>query len=221
MVVEDEEPLALLLRYNLEAEGYTVDVVHRGDEAEVAIAEGSPDLIVLDWMLPGLSGLELCRRLRTGKDSRTIPIILLTARSEESDRIRGLTTGADDYVVKPFSLPELMARVRAILRRTNPERIASVLSVGDIELDRDSHRVTRNGRQVHLGPTEFRLLEFLMRLAVARHYRAGKAGGGHWTWRAGGLLVQKLTREGGQPQRRRLRGGLDACQGACRNGRRP
>ena len=183
LVVEDEEPLALLLRYNLEAEGYTVDVVHRGDEAEVAIAEGSPDLIVLDWMLPGLSGLELCRRLRTGKDSRTIPIILLTARSEESDRIRGLTTGADDYVVKPFSLPELMAafelgaddfvlntcdpselvaRVRAILRRTNPERIASVLSVGDIELDRDSHRVTRNGRQVHLGPTEFRLLEFLM-----------------------------------------------------------
>jgi two-component system phosphate regulon response regulator PhoB len=147
LVVEDEEPLALLLRYNLEAEGYAVDVVHRGDEAEVAIAESSPDLIVLDWMLPGLSGLELCRRLRTGKDSRHIPIILLTARSEESDRIRGLTTGADDYVVKPFSLPELMA---------------SVLSVGDIELDRESHRVTRNGRQVHLGPTEFRLLEFLM-----------------------------------------------------------
>ena len=105
LVVEDEEPLALLLRYNLEAEGYAVDVVHRGDEAEVAIAEGSPDLIVLDWMLPGISGLELCRRLRTGKDFRTIPIILLTARSEESDRIRGLTTGADDYVVKPFSLP--------------------------------------------------------------------------------------------------------------------
>ena len=145
LVVEDEEPLALLLRYNLEAEGYAVDVVHRGDEAEVAIAEGSPDLIVLDWMLPGLSGLELCRRLRTGKDSRHIPIILLTARSEESDRIRGLTTGADDYVVKPFSLPELMARVRAILRRTNPERIASVLSVGDIELDRESHRVSRSG----------------------------------------------------------------------------
>ena len=137
LVVEDEEPLALLLRYNLEAEGYTVDVVHRGDEAEMAIAESSPDLIVLDWMLPGISGLELCRRLRTGKDSRTIPIILLTARSEENDRIRGLTTGADDYVVKPFSLPELMARVRAILRRTNPERIASVLSVGDIELDRE------------------------------------------------------------------------------------
>src|SRR5262245_54766774 len=131
LVVEDEEPLALLLRYNLEAEGYAVDVVHRGDEAEVAIAESSPDLIVLDWMLPGLSGLELCRRLRTGKDSRTIPIILLTARSEESDRIRGLTTGADDYVVKPFSLPELMARVRAILRRTSPDRSSPDLIVLD------------------------------------------------------------------------------------------
>jgi two-component system phosphate regulon response regulator PhoB len=162
LVVEDEEPLALLLRYNLEAEGYAVDVVHRGDEAEMAIAESAPDLIVLDWMLPGLSGIELCRRLRASKESRAIPILLLTARSEEGDRIRGLTTGADDYVVKPFSLPELMARVRAILRRTSPERIATVLSVGDIALDRESHRVTRNGRQVHLGPTEFRLLEFLM-----------------------------------------------------------
>src|SRR6201989_1855240 len=162
LVGEGEEPLALLLRYNLEAEGYAVDVVHRGDEAEVAIAEGWPDLIVLDWMLPGLSGLELCRRLRTGKESRTIPIILFTPRSEKSDRIRGLTTGADDYVVKPFSLPELMARVRAILRRTNPERMAEVLKIGDIELDRAAHKVTRGLRQVRLGPTEFRLLEFLM-----------------------------------------------------------
>ncbi len=162
LVVEDEEPLALLLRYNLESEGYAVDVVHRGDEAEMTIAESAPDLIVLDWMLPGISGLELCRRLRAGKDSRTIPIIMLTARSEEGDRIRGLTTGADDYVVKPFSLPELMARVRAILRRASPERIATVLSVGDIKLDRETHRVTRNDRQIHLGPTEFRLLEFLM-----------------------------------------------------------
>jgi two-component system phosphate regulon response regulator PhoB len=162
LVVEDEEPLALLLRYNLEAEGYIVDVVNRGDEAELAIAEGAPDLIVLDWMLPGLSGLELCRRLRASKNSRKIPIILLTARGEEGDRIRGLSTGADDYVVKPFSLPELMARVRAILRRASPERIASMLSVGDVELNRESHRVTRNGREIHLGPTEFRLLEFLM-----------------------------------------------------------
>jgi len=162
LVVEDEEPLALLLRYNLEAEGYAVDVVHRGDEAEITIAESTPDLIVLDWMLPGLSGLELCRRLRAGKDSRTIPIIMLTARSEEGDRLRGLTTGADDYVVKPFSLPELMARVRAILRRASPERIATVLSIGDIKLDRETHRVTRADRPIHLGPTEFRLLEFLM-----------------------------------------------------------
>lgn len=162
LVVEDEEPLALLLRYNLEAAGHTVDVVHRGDEAELTIAENMPDLIILDWMLPGLSGLELCRRLRADRETRNIPVILLTARSEENDRIRGLTTGADDYVVKPFSVPELMARVQAILRRTNPERISAVLSVGDIELDRVSHRVTRNGRPVHLGPTEFRLLEFLM-----------------------------------------------------------
>jgi two-component system phosphate regulon response regulator PhoB len=162
LIVEDEEPLVLLLRYNLEAEGFEVAVAYRGDEAELAVAENPPDLIVLDWMLPGLSGIELCRRWRSGRASRNIPILILTARGEEADRIRGLTTGADDYVVKPFSLPELMARVRAILRRTNPERIASVLSAGDIELDRESHRVSRNGRQVHLGPTEFRLLEFLM-----------------------------------------------------------
>ncbi len=162
LVVEDEEPLALLLRYNLEAEGFEVKAVHRGDEAEIAVAESPPDLIVLDWMLPGLSGLELCRRWRSGRSSRNIPIIILTARGEEVDRIRGLTTGADDYVVKPFSVPELMARIKAIMRRSRPERIASTLSVYDIVLDRDAHRVTRNGREVRLGPTEFRLLEFLM-----------------------------------------------------------
>jgi two-component system phosphate regulon response regulator PhoB len=162
LVVEDEEALALMLRYNLESLGYTVEVVQRGDEAEIAIAEDPPDLVVLDWMLPGLSGLELCRRLRAGLTTRNIPIILLTARGEEGDRIRGLTTGADDYVLKPFSLPELMARVGALMRRANPERIASALRVGDIDLDRESHRVSRNGREVHLGPTEFRLLEFLM-----------------------------------------------------------
>ncbi len=162
LVVEDEEALGLLLRYNLEAEGFAVDVVARGDEAEVAIAERRPDLLVLDWMLPGISGLELCRRLRSGRDTREIPIIMLTARAEESDRIRGLSTGADDYVVKPFSLPELMARVRAILRRSSPERLAAVLTVGEIELDREAHRVTRSGRDVRVGPTEFRLLEHLM-----------------------------------------------------------
>jgi two-component system phosphate regulon response regulator PhoB len=162
LVVEDEEPLALLLRYNLEAEGFKVKVANRGDEAEIAVAEDPPDLIILDWMLPGLSGLELCRRWRSGRASRNIPIIILTARGEEVDRIRGLTTGADDYVVKPFSVPELMARIKAIMRRASPERIASVLSAADIVLNRDAHRVTRNGREVRLGPTEFRLLEFLM-----------------------------------------------------------
>lgn len=162
LVVEDEEPLALMLRYNLEADGFIVGVAQNGEEAEIAIKEQSPDLIVLDWMLPGVSGLELCRRLRANRDTRGIPILMLTARGEEADRIRGLTTGADDYVVKPFSVPEFMARVRALLRRASPERIANVLSVGDIALDRDAHRVTRNGRELRLGPTEYRLLEFLM-----------------------------------------------------------
>ncbi len=162
LIVEDEEPLALLLRYNLEAEGFRVAVVSRGDDAELAISEDPPDLIILDWMLPGLSGIELCRRLRNGKTSSAIPILILTARGEEQDRIRGLTTGADDYVVKPFSVPELMARVRAILRRASPERLSRVLEVEDIELDREAYRVMRNGREVRLGPTEFKLLEFMM-----------------------------------------------------------
>ena len=162
MIVEDEEPLSLMLRYNLEAEGYAVDSVERGDDAETRLRESMPDLLLLDWMLPGISGIELCRRLRSRAATRTLPIIMLTARGEESERVRGLATGADDYVVKPFSLPELMARVRAILRRSRPGLVAPVLKGGDIELDRESHRVTRNGRQEHLGPTEFRLLEFLM-----------------------------------------------------------
>ncbi len=162
LIVEDEEPLAMLLRYNLEAEGFSVTVVARGEDAEVAVAEDAPDLIVLDWMLPGLSGLEVCRRLRTGREGRNIPIIMLTARSEEADRIRGLTTGADDYVVKPFSLPELLARIRAILRRTNPSRLQDTLEVGDIVMDREAHRVFRGGRELRIGPTEYRLLEFMM-----------------------------------------------------------
>ncbi len=178
-MVEDEEPLALLLRYNLEAEGFKVKVANRGDEAEIAVAEDPPDLIVLDWMLPGLSGLELCRRWQTGRTTRNIPILILTARGEETDRIRGLTTGADDYVVKPFSVPELMARIKAILRRASPERIASVLSVMDIVLDRETHRVTRNGRAVRLGPTEFRLLEFLME-SPGRVFSRGQLLDGVW-----------------------------------------
>ncbi|MDQ0316784.1 phosphate regulon transcriptional regulator PhoB [Amorphus orientalis] len=162
LIVEDEEPLALLLRYNLEAEGYAVDTCMRGDEAEIRLREGLPDLLVLDWMLPGLSGIELCRRLRARPQTEHLPVIMLTARGEETERIRGLATGADDYVVKPFSVPELMARIRAILRRSKPAVVSTILSAGDIELDRTTHRVRRSSREIHLGPTEFRLLEFLM-----------------------------------------------------------
>ena len=162
LIVEDEAPLAELLRYNLEAEGFRVSHAETGEEAEILVAEERPDLVLLDWMLPQVSGIELCRRLRTRPETRAIPIVMLTARGEEGDRIRGLSTGADDYVVKPFSLPELMARVKAILRRASPDRMADRLKAGDIELDRAAHRVTRGLREVRLGPTEFRLLEFLM-----------------------------------------------------------
>lgn len=162
MVVEDEEALGVLLRYNLEAEGYDVDIILRGDDAEMMLRERQPDLLILDWMLPGVSGIELCRRLRARPESENLPIILLTARGEESERVRGLATGADDYVVKPFSTPELMARVRALLRRASPESISTQLKSGDIELDRQTHRVYRKGREINLGPTEFRLLEFFM-----------------------------------------------------------
>jgi two-component system phosphate regulon response regulator PhoB len=162
LVVEDESDLALLLTYNLEAEGYVVESVERGDEAELRLAENPPDLVLLDWMLPGVSGLEICRRLRARENTRTLPVIMLTARGEEAERVRGLSVGADDYVVKPFSVPELMARVRALLRRTRPERIADHLHAGDIDLDRETRRVRRGARDIHLGPTEFRLLEHLL-----------------------------------------------------------
>jgi two-component system phosphate regulon response regulator PhoB len=163
LIVEDEEPLTLLLRYNLEAAGYEVEVAARGDEAELRVRERLPDLMILDWMLPGLSGIELCRRLRARDATAHLPILMLTARGEEDERIRGLATGADDYVVKPFSVAELMARVQALLRRAKPEAVAPVLKAGDLELDRQTLRVRRAGREVHLGPTEFRLLEFLMK----------------------------------------------------------
>ncbi len=162
MVVEDEEPLCVLLRYNLEAEGYQVEVVSRGDEAELRLQENVPDLLVLDWMVPAVSGIELCRRLRMRPETERLPIIMLTARGEESDRVRGLSTGADDYLVKPFSTPEFIARVRALLRRAKPEVLSTVLKVGDIVLDRESHRVFRKKAEIKLGPTEFRLLEFMM-----------------------------------------------------------
>jgi two-component system phosphate regulon response regulator PhoB len=162
LVVEDEEALTTLLRYNLDAEGYDVETVGRGDDADTRLKERVPDLIVLDWMLPGLSGIELCRRLRARPETRQLPIIMLTARGEESERVRGLATGADDYIVKPFSVPELLARVKGLLRRASPERLATVLSYGDIELDREKRRVARSGRPIDLGPTEYRLLEFFL-----------------------------------------------------------
>src|ERR1700749_402219 len=162
MVVEDESSLAMLLAYNLEAEGYLVDREERGDEAELKLAETTPDLIILDWMLPGVSGLEICRRLRAREATRTLPIIMLTARGEEAERVRGLSVGADDYVVKPFSVVELRAGGRALLRRSRPERVAERLYAGDLDLDRETRRVRRGVRDIHLGPTEFRLLEYLL-----------------------------------------------------------
>src|SRR5438270_13584112 len=162
LVVEDEEALTTLLRYNLEADGYAVETVGRGDDADTRLKEHIPDLLILDWMLPGLSGIELCRRLRARAETKRLPIIMLTARGEESERVRGLATGADDYIAKPFSVPELSARVRRLLRRALPERLADVLSFGDLEVDREKKRVSRAGRSVDLGPTEYRLLEFLM-----------------------------------------------------------
>src|SRR3954470_24279791 len=148
LIIEDEEPLTLLLRYNLEAEGYEVETVARGDEGDLRLKEQPPDLAVIDWMLPGLSGIELIRRLRTRPESQKLPVIMLTARGEEGERVRGLATGADDYIVKPFSVPELMARVRALLRRASPERLASKLTAGDLALDRETHRVRRASREV-------------------------------------------------------------------------
>jgi two-component system, OmpR family, phosphate regulon response regulator PhoB len=139
-----------------------VERVERGDEAELRLVESPPDLVILDWMLPGVSGLEICRRMRARDATRSLPVIMLTARGDESERVRGLSIGADDYIVKPFSVPELMARVRALLRRARPDRVAALLVAGDLSLDRENWRVSRGDRNVHLGPTEFRLLEYLM-----------------------------------------------------------
>ena len=162
LVVEDEDSLATLLQYNLEKEGYQVSVAGDGEEALLLVDEKLPDLIVLDWMLPKISGIEVCRRLRQRADTRNAPIIMLTARGEETDRIRGLDTGADDYVVKPFSMTELTARIRAVLRRLRPGLAEDRVRCGDIVIDRVAHRVKRAGGEIHLGPTEFRLLDYLM-----------------------------------------------------------
>lgn len=158
LLVEDEPAQREVLRYNLEAEGFTVISARDGEEALERIAEGLPDLILLDWMLPHLSGIEVCRRLRMRPETRAIPIIMLSARSEEVDKVRGLETGADDYVIKPYSVVELMARLRAHLRRVRPAASGMVLEWQDLRLDSETHRVTRAGAEIKLGPTEFRLL---------------------------------------------------------------
>jgi two-component system phosphate regulon response regulator PhoB len=162
LVVEDEDALATLLQYNLEKEGYDVGVAADGEEALTQVDERLPDLVVLDWMLPKVSGIEVCRRLRAGSKTRNLPIVMLTARGEESDRVRGLDTGADDYLVKPFAMGELTARLRAVLRRIRPGLAEDRIRHADIVIDRVAHRVKRGEREIHLGPTEFRLLDYFM-----------------------------------------------------------
>lgn len=159
LVVEDELALVELVRYNLEKDGYEVDIARDGEDAILMVEERQPDIIVLDWMLPKLAGIEVCRRLRSKSTTRNVPIIMLTAKTEEADRIRGLDTGADDYMTKPFSMVELTARIRAVLRRIRPALAEDKVEIGDIILDRTAHRVVRNGDEIHLGPTEFRLLD--------------------------------------------------------------
>lgn len=162
LLVEDEPAQREILRYNLTSEGYEVMMAENGDDALIMVDEVMPDLILLDWMLPGVSGIEICRQVKTRKETRAIPVIMLSARSEELDRVRGLETGADDYVVKPYSVSELMARIRTQLRRTRPAAIGQRLEFQGIVLDGESHRVTREGEAIKLGPTEFRLLSTLM-----------------------------------------------------------
>jgi two-component system phosphate regulon response regulator PhoB len=162
LLVEDEPAQREVLSYNLEADGFRVLTADNGEEALMMVAETPPDIIVLDWMMPNVSGIEVCRQLKTRSATRAIPIIMLSARSEEVDRVRGLETGADDYVIKPYSMVELMARVRAQLRRTRPATMGERLEYGDIVLDAETHRVTRREKTLRLGPTEFRLLSTFM-----------------------------------------------------------
>jgi len=163
LVVEDEDALATLLEYNFQKEGYEVGIAVDGEEALLMAAERTPDIILMDWMLPKLSGAEACRRLRRREETRTTPIIMLTARGEETDRINGLDYGADDYMVKPFSVPELFARTRALLRRAQPSLLQDVIRQGNIEIDTKAFRVKCGDIEIHLGPTEFRLLDHFMR----------------------------------------------------------
>jgi two-component system phosphate regulon response regulator PhoB len=162
LIVEDEGALLTLLRYNLEREGYRVVEARDGEEALLVASEEKPDVVLLDWMLPQLSGIEVCRRLRTRQETRNVPILMLTARGEETDRVRGLDTGADDYITKPFSMTELLARIRAVMRRIRPGLAEDIVKIGDLEMDRAAHRVRRRGHDIHLGPTEFKLLDHLI-----------------------------------------------------------
>ena len=162
LIVEDEPALVELIKYNLIKEGYEVTVATDGEEALLTIEERLPDIVLLDWMLPKLAGIEVARRLRSKASTRNLPIIMLTARAEETDRIRGLDVGADDYMTKPFSMSELTARIRAVMRRIRPALAEDVVVVGDISIDRAAHRVVRNEVEVHLGPTEFRLLDYFI-----------------------------------------------------------
>jgi two-component system, OmpR family, phosphate regulon response regulator PhoB len=162
LVVEDEVPLLTLLRYNLEKQGFRVEEAADGQEALVRVAEQRPDLVLLDWMLPSLSGIEVCRQIRRRAATRDLPIIMVTARTEDQDAVRALDTGADDYITKPFAMESLLARIRALLRRSGSVAAKGTLIYRDLTMDQDAHRVTRAGRALHLGPTEYRLLEFFM-----------------------------------------------------------
>jgi two-component system phosphate regulon response regulator PhoB len=162
LIVEDDPSLATLLRYNIEKEGFRVSEAHDGEEALLQVQEAQPDLVVLDWMLPKVSGIEVCRRLRARVETKNLPVIMLTARGEDADRVRGLDTGADDYLTKPFSMTELLARIRAVLRRIRPALAEDIVSFADISIDRGSHRVRRAGRDIHLGPTEYKLLDHFL-----------------------------------------------------------
>ncbi len=162
LIVEDEAPLLTLLRYNLEKQGFRVDEAADGQEALLRVAEARPDVILLDWMLPSLSGIEVCRQLRRRAETRDLPIIMVTARTEDQDAVRALDIGADDYIAKPFAMEHVIARIRALLRRSGRVASKGTLAYADVAMDQDAHRVTRDGRPLHLGPTEYRLLEFFL-----------------------------------------------------------
>jgi len=203
LVVEDEAALVSVLRYNLDREGFEVVEARDGEEAMLVADERPIDIVLLDWMLPNVSGIEVCRRLRRKADTANVPIVMLTARGEEADRIRGLDMGADDYVPKPFSMAELMARLHAVLRRVRPALAAEKLGYADIEMDLAAHRVSREGREVRLGPTEFRLLRFFLE-HPGRVFSREQLIGGVW---GHGVYVEPRTVD---VHIRRLRAALNA-----------